>query len=157
VSRDDGLVEIRIVDMDLDDYRHSQAHHDELFREFTLIASSTDDDTIVPKRLLALIDEVTGQFSGFTAGPNEALADAAARGDSRIDLVFELPPSARDAVVRLKQLLADADEYCRSGDLLTLAPSDDAIAFRDWYLDEFARQIDGEPPRPWPEVRGSAG
>ena len=149
------LVDVRIVEMDLGDYRRSQEHHDELFREFTLIASSTDDATIVPRRLLDLIAELTGQFSGFTSATSEELADAVARGDERIDLVFSLPPAARDAALRLRDLLAEADEYCRSGDLLTLAPPGDAVAFRNWYLGEFARQIDGEPPRPWPAVRGS--
>lgn len=151
----DGLVRIRIVDMDLDDYRESQAHHDELFREFTLIASSSEDGAIVPKRLLVLIDELTEQFAGFTQGPNELLADAIARREQQIDLEFSLPSSVRDAAVRLRDLLTEADEYCRSGDLLTLATPEPAVRFRNWYLDEFVRQIDGEAPRSWPEVRGS--
>lgn len=53
--------------------------------------------------------------------------------------------------MRLADLLAQADDYCRQGELLTVAPPADAVAFRQWFLGEFASQIDGAPPRPWPQ------
>ena len=149
----DTLIEIRLVDMDLDDYRRSSEHHEELFREFTLIAATDPDGSAVPARLLTLIDELTSEFSSFTAATSEELAAAVERGDARIDLVFTMPAGASPAVERFSELLAEADEYCRNGDLMTLAPPADAVAFRNWYLDEFVRQIAGEAPRPWPEVR----
>jgi hypothetical protein len=46
-------------------------------------------------------------------------------------------------------MLEEADEYCRSDQLLTLATPPTLVAFRRWYLGEFIAQIDGRPPQPW--------
>jgi hypothetical protein len=149
------LVEVRLLGLDLPDYEHSERHHAELFREFALLSfrEAEEGGGSAPKRLLALVDELNARFSEFTEATQRQLVEALARGDDCIDLVFRVPRDVRDAVVRFRQLLDDADEYCRRGDLLTLAPPPRAIAFRDWYLDEFVRQIDGQPPLPWPEAR----
>lgn len=61
------------------------------------------------------------------------------------------PVEARAATLALRQMLAEADEYCRAGDeLLTLAAPPDIAAFTGWYLQEFLRQLDGAAPQPWP-------
>ena len=153
----DTLVEVRLLAVDLEDHRRASEHHEELFREFTLIAASGEDHSAVPARLMALIDELTSQYSGFTSGTTEELQAAIERGDATIDLTFTLPSSVVPDVQRFHQLLDEADEYCRSGDLLTLATPPDAVAYRRWYLDEFVRQIGGEAPRPWPAVREAGG
>jgi hypothetical protein len=157
VNSSDTLVEVRLLGLDLEDHRRSSQHHDELFREFAIIASSEADDAATPVRLMSLIDELTSQYAGLTQNANEELQAAVERGDAHIDLVFHLPAAVSAAVERFHELLDEADEYCRSGDLLTLAPPPDAVAFRRWYLDEFVRQIAGEAPRPWPEVREAGG
>jgi hypothetical protein len=153
------LVEVRLLELSLADYAHSAAHHDELFREFALILScepATDHE--VPRRLTAVMEELTERFRGFTAAPQGQLQAALERGDEAIDLTFRVPAAAREAALRLHDLLAAADEYCRQGELLTVAPPPDAVRFRNWYLHEFVAQIDGEPPTPWPARRGgSAG
>jgi hypothetical protein len=64
---------------------------------------------------------------------------------------FRVPAAAKDAAINLGRLLDEADEYCRRGDLLTLATPSDTLAFRRRYLEEFVRQIDGAPARPWQE------
>ena len=60
-----------------------------------------------------------------------------------------MPAALAAAARRLRTLLDEADAFCRAGDLLTLATQPEGVAFRHWYLDEFQRQIDGRPPRPW--------
>ena len=35
------------------------------------------------------------------------------------------------------------------GDLITVAMPEDCRAFREWFLEEFARQAAGQPPTPW--------
>jgi hypothetical protein len=69
-----------------------------------------------------------------------------------VTLVYRVPPEIRDAVIALAGMLAEADEYCRQGDLLTLAPPPEAVRFRDWYLSEFVRQCDGLPAKPWADA-----
>jgi hypothetical protein len=149
-TRQDDLVEIQIVGMSLPALQDAGEHHDELFREFRLILSrepSPGHD--VPRRLLDLIEELDQRFSGFSLAQQAELDAAIERGDQSIDLVYRLPREVREAVVRFAELLADADEYCRNGDLLTLAPPPEAVAFRNWFLNEFVAQIDGAPPTRW--------
>lgn len=149
------LVEVRLLALSLRDFAHSAAHHDELFREFALVLSCEPaPDHELPSRLLSVIQELTGRFGGFTAAPQGELQAALERGDESIDVTFHVPAEAKDAALRLQELLAAADEYCRDGELLTVAPPVEAVRFRDWYLREFVAQIDGEPPTPWPAYRG---
>ncbi len=151
------LVDVHLLALDLADLHQAEAHHDELFREFALIAASNPPaGHEVPARLLALIEELTMGFAGFTSRPQEELAAAAARGDKEVDVVFTVPRSLDEAVTRFTELLTAADDYCRQGDLLTLAPPPEAVAFRNWYLGEFMAQSRGSDPTPWPEYRARA-
>jgi hypothetical protein len=150
-----GLVEVRLLGLALADYAHSAAHHDALFREFALVlGGETGRDDDVPRRLLAVMKELSDRFSGFTAAPQGELQAALEQGEDAVDVTFHVPAEVKDAALRLGDLLAAADEYCRSGDLLTTAPPPGAVRFRNWYLHEFVAQIDGEPPTPWPAFRG---
>ncbi len=142
-----ALVPVRILGLPLRVYGRSSEHTDELLREFALIREDNSDH--VPTRLLALIDELNLRFSAFTRAQTVAIQEALARGDEQIDLLYEVPPEAADGVIRLAALLDEADEFCRAGDLLTLAARPEGVAFRTWFLDEFLRQIEGQPPRPW--------
>jgi len=138
---------VRILGLPLDVYGRSSEHTDELLREFALIREDNSDQ--VPARLLALIDELNLRFSAFTRAQTVAMQEALARGDKEIDLLYQVPAEATEGVVRLAALLDEADDFCRAGDLLTLAARPEGVAFRTWFLEEFLRQIDGKPPRPW--------
>jgi hypothetical protein len=145
------LVEVRLVGFSLPAFQHSSEHHDELFREFRLMLTQEGPSELrVPERLLRLVEELDAKFAGFTAGPQAELDAALDRGDTTIDLTFFVPPEVAPAATQFAELLAEADDFCRQGDLLTLAPPPEAIRFRDWYLAEFVAQIEGRPPTPYP-------
>ena len=144
-----AFVPVRILGLPLDVYRRSSEHTDELLREFALIREDNSDH--VPARLLRLIDELNARYAGFTQAQRMAMQEALARGETEIDLLYEVPPDASEGVVQLAALLDEADDFCRAGDLLTLATHPEGLAFRRWFLEEFRLQIDGEPPRPWSE------
>ena len=155
VAASADLIEVRLLELSLTDFAQSSAHHDELFREFALVLSSeAGPRSELPGRLLAVIEELTDRFGEFTAAPQGELQAALERGDTTIDITFHVPAQAKDAALRLGELLGAADEYCREGELLTVAPPPEAVRFRDWYLHEFVAQINGEPPTPWPAYRG---
>ena len=141
------LVAVSILGLPLEVMQRSSEHSDELLREFALIRGEGSDH--VPARLLALIEELRGRFGSFSEGPRQAMQAARERGEETIDLHYEVPPAVAAAVRQVGELLDEADEFCRSGDLLTLATQPEGLAFRRWYLEEFQRQIDGLPPRPW--------
>jgi hypothetical protein len=144
---------VRIVGFPLAMHRRATEQYAELMREFALLTLDRRPPVSghdVPQRLLDLIAELTAQFGGVGALADQTRDRAAARGDVTVDLDYEVPLEVGPAVRHLRDLLDEADDFCRSGEsLLTLAATPDVAAFRSWYLDEFTRQIAGEPPRPW--------
>jgi hypothetical protein len=151
-----GLVEVRVVEMPLDVYARSTQHWDELMREFALISLDSDRGEEaharpLPRRLNALIDELTHNFSAFTANTEADRDEALARGERTIDLAYALPAGVADGARRLGAILEEVDDYCRAGKhLITLATPPESLAFRQWYLEEFIEQIETRrEPRPW--------
>ncbi len=157
------LVRIRVVGVPTAVYLRASEHGDELMREFAYIAAGAADRAVgsaadgadaeaeaeVPARLTGLVEELRARFSGFTLGPTSELAAAASRGDETVDVTYVVPPSVGPGAAELGRLLDEADEFCRAGDLLTLASPPEAVAFRRWFLGEFVRQAGGLPPTPW--------
>ena len=151
------LVTVRFPQLPVPMHARTSEHSDELMREFTYIrAQSADPDAAsVPAKLLDLVDELQGRYSGFTAGSQAELDEAMASGQETIDLEYTVPADVGAACIHLNELLDAADDYCREGDvLLTLATPDDLVAYRRWFLEEFVRQTAGEAPRPWSGVAG---
>ncbi len=151
----DQPCEVRLIGMPTALFVRAREHHDELLREFALMAigdtGGPRDGSVRPRppRLAELV-ELLGRRYSASASRADAERDAAIeRGDPTVDLVYHVPPDLRPNLQMLRQLMADADEFCREEQLLTL-PRDPAIAaFSTWYVDEFIHQIDGAAPTPW--------
>lgn len=118
-----------------------------LVREFDIIATGSDEAT--PRELVVFVADVRERFSRFFSGTNVVLEEALERGEATTDVEMELPPGVAVAVRDLWIRILAADDFCRHGDLLTLALPDDLREFIRWYLDEIANQIEGGEPRPW--------
>jgi len=148
---------VRMLQLPVQLWAASQEHSDELLREFALMtvgsAEHSPDSVPVPVRLLELVDQLTRRYAGTSDEQRERLFAAAVRGEQVIDeLDYCLPVAVGPACVELAQMLDEADRYCREGaHLLTLATPDDVRLFRDWYLGEVQRQLDGAEPVPWPD------
>jgi anti-anti-sigma factor len=143
------LVEVQVLGMPLAIQQQSAEQFDALVREFTLIQHSTSQGSI-PKRLLALIDELNERFDSFARAPQDVLAQARADGLETVDLVYQLPPEVAQAARNFDILLDEADAFCRAGEhLVTVATPPLLVAFRRWFLGEFIDQVGGRPPRPW--------
>lgn len=154
------LLTVRVLGIPLTVWARAEEHIDGLLREFTLILASEAQggETHVPRRLLELIDELEGDYAALTSEQRSQLVAAAEHGRDTIDLEYRVPPDVADACRRLEQALDAADRYCAEGEyLLTLATPSDALAFRQWYLGEFVRQIGGQPPQPWAEWAAARG
>ena len=149
----DALIDIQILRLPVQILRRAAEHGDALLREFRLILERRPGEgRAIPGRLLALVDELAGRYSGFNAGADAELQLAYERRADWIDLSYRLPPEAGPAAARLDALYDEADAYCRAGeDLLTLAAPREAVAVRKWFLREFSRQAAGEPPQAWPD------
>jgi len=148
------LVEVQLLQLPLDLLARAQEHSEELRREFQLIASPQTDDTSVPARLLALSQQLSGRYGMYTQEADRVIAAARERGEDSVDVTMSVPDSAGDAARALGAMLAEADAFCRDGDLLTLATPEELVRLREWYLDQFITQIEGGPPVPWPQYPG---
>ncbi len=154
VAREQRVVRITGVPVAL--FLRTQEHHDELVREFTLMAireSATDVGsrarTVLPARLRELIDILGRRFDATTSRADIELQAAVERGDTTVDLTYQVRSHLAAELVVSTELLDDADEFCRQEKLLTLPRDAAMVAFSRWFNREFLRQIDGLPPTPW--------
>ncbi len=147
------LVAVRVLGVPLALLERARQHQESLEREFQVIAlASPAESEHVTARLLALVQDLADQFGTFSH-VQTAIDEAVARGDSTIDLEYEVPAAAGQAAIRLGALLDEADAFCRDGDLLTLATPDDCVELRRWFLGEFVAQIGGADPTSWDRWR----
>jgi len=146
---DDAIHEVRLVNLPVRLLAAGRQHHDELMHEFALLAVSLEDRSSVPARMLDLIDTLGTRYGRAADRPDSIVDDAIAQGKDTVDIVYHVPSHVVDAADALAAIMDEADEFCRREQMLTLARSEVQKRFARWYLDEFRRQIDGEPPQPW--------
>jgi hypothetical protein len=133
-------------------WARQQAYYDELLREFKLliIGREQGEVTSAPARLVELADSLNERFGAMldaVATERQAAYDAGLRV---IDSELPVVPGTTDIVRGVQRVFAEVDEFCRRGDLLTLAMPADLAALRDWSTEEILRQCAGWPPTPWP-------
>ena len=150
-ATDDGLLSVRLQDFPLQVHGRAQQQSQELRREFQLVLGQEElHPGSVPARLLDLSAVLSERYAGFTEEQERQVEDGISAGREVLDeLVFRLPPDAAGAVEQLRAVLDEADDFCRSGQMLVLATPPDLVRYRNWYLDEFSRQLAGQPPMPW--------
>ena len=143
----DDLVTVVLLSTPLKIWQRAAEHHDELMREMALLALAPDPPAL-PARLTELVQVLGAQYGAAGARPDDAREAALAAGLDRVDLTYEVPHALGADAARMRALLDEAEEYCRT-ELLTLAQPQVQADFARWYIEEFARQTDGLPPRPW--------
>jgi hypothetical protein len=149
-SHEPELVTVQLLGVPLALLERARQHHDSLEREFRLLTLSRPEDRAhVTSRLLDLVREVSEPAAAIGAAQADAVNAAYARGETTVDLAVPVPPAAAGACRRLGSLFAEADEFCRRGDLLNVATPPDCVELRHWYLGQFVAQIEGAPPTPW--------
>jgi len=141
--------EVRLINVPVRVLAASRQQHDELMHEFAVLAVSLEDRSSVPARMLDLIDTLGTQYGRAADRPDAALDEALARGEQSVDLTYEVPAHVVEAADALEHMMNEADQFCRQEQMLALARSEVQHRFAQWYLDEFRRQVAGEPPRPW--------
>jgi hypothetical protein len=134
-------------------FLEARRHNEALVREFTFIVEAEAAPTDGPVRLLALARQLRDRFYGLNANLEAQVDAAVANGDAAIELQVWVAAIGREAALTLGALFDEADAFCRNGDLLTLAETEDVHEFRTWYIEEVVRQLDGGPPTAWPAWR----
>jgi len=141
--------QVSIVGFPLQVGMRARQHGESLLREFAIIATQQGDVADVPKRLLEIARLHETRYAGLNPEADAAVDAAVARGEEFIDFVVTVPETIKDDTLDLAPVLLEVEEYCRKGDLLTLAVSDELRAFWMWFLGEIVRQLSGEAPRAW--------
>ena len=67
--------------------------------------------------------------------------------------MVRLPPDSVDEMGSLVELLDFADEFAARERLLSVARTPAQRTFQTWFLTEFVRQRDGQPPHAWSTPR----
>ncbi len=142
---------VRYLDVPVADYLAMQEHNDALFRELQLIRirmrTQGGEATAEPPRVVSLADRLLAQFRSQSDTLRDEVATAQARGAETVDLDAEVPPAAVPAARAYVDLLEEADEFCRSGELLLPAPPARVRWLRRWFVEQMAAQLlDGAPP-----------
>jgi hypothetical protein len=140
----------------LDVFRDARTHSEALLRELAFIVDGGGDNAELPRRLLDIVSRVRARGAGLNPGAERAIEGARDRGDKSVDVELRVPARIAAGATEFAALLDEIDEYCQSGELLTLATPPETREFRRWYLHEMAHQLDGEPATPWPEWRDRA-
>lgn len=158
VSDDTDIRTVRLLRMPIALFLRAREHHDELIREFTLMAirgnaqrdvPTQEREPALPPRLRELVDILGRQFGASTSRADMERDVAIERGEAAVDLTYQVPASLGADIDMLTQLMDDADTFCRMEKLLTLPRDAGMVVFGHWYNGEFHRQLDGLPPTPW--------
>ena len=131
-------------------FRAARQHRESLLREFAIIATGGGAEADVPKRLVEIARLHEDRYGGIAPEADRAVEDAYQRGLEYIDVEVDVPPAIAGDTVDLAGVLLEVDDYIRTGQLLTVAPSIEVKLFWIWFLGEFVRQVNGFPPTPWP-------
>jgi hypothetical protein len=149
-----GLRTVRFVGVPVESYLALQEHNDALFRELELIGIElATPGAVAParsSRLANLVDRLYRQFRDQRDGYRTAVAEARARGEQTVELEASASPASVAAARAYVELLEEADELCRGGELLTPPPPARVRSLRRWFVEQMAAQLldDAAPSRP---------
>ena len=145
-----GLHEVTLVGVPVQLFLAARERHDELLREFSLLALSDEPRRAdLPGRFLELIEILGVRYAGASDRPDRAIEQAASEGQPTVDLPYSVPAAVVEAAAELEHWLVMADEFCAAERLLTLPRGPAFKQLAGWYFDEFRRQVGGAPPQPW--------
>lgn len=151
----DASRRVVLVDFPLRVAGRAYQHRAALLREFAIISFGGGEQADVPKRLVEIATILDDRYAGLNPEAADVLDAAAQRKAEFIDLELSVPTRVKGDTLELGPLLLEADEYCRTGGLLTLAPTDEMRTFWTWFLVEFVRQADGGEPISWRDYAAS--
>jgi hypothetical protein len=126
------LVLVCLRDVDVELFWRMDQHHSAVLREFTLIAIGAAQDELSgpPGDLLRALGDLRARYAAPRGRLHELMRAAAEAGLETATVEVDVPTAAADGIEATLQAFEQTDEYCRGGQLLTLATAPDVAAFR---------------------------
>jgi hypothetical protein len=146
----DDMVSIRIIGVPVAIASRARRHYEAIQREFALIHFSGDETrAAVPERLLDVADRARDTLTAADVITGDQVLAAIDRGAATVDIELRISRSAALSMADLLDLLEEADDFCREGDLITLAVPEECRELRRWFFGEIVDQANGAAPTPW--------
>ena len=141
---------IYIVGVPLHSFVDFQRHYRELRREVRLLALAHASEYPLARDLSDHFGTLERDLrEGIGA---EQIDRAMLSGATITDLQVAMPRTTAATIGRFIELLELADAFCREERLLSLARTAEQQKFQRWFLSEFVRQEQGEPPLAWQDA-----
>lgn len=134
-------------------WARSRQHSDEIMREFTLMLEgerSGQTNLDAPKALVDLASMFTSRFGPLLDQLYAAREAALEAGKDRMDSEVALVEGTPELLTQVRTVMDMVDEYCRTGDLLTLERDEVDRRLFDWSMTELVAQYEGREPTAWP-------
>ena len=133
-------------------WARQQQHTEEMLREFQLLVHGqrSGQGSTAPARLLQVVESLLAAHGPRIDRIQEERQRAVDQGLERMDSRVPLVEGTPELLGMIQQALADVDDFCRAGDLLTLARPPELVALMDWTARELVAQYHGAAPTPWP-------
>lgn len=135
-------------------WAQQQEHSQEVLREFTLLLIGQEEllaADAAPRQLVELAEMFSLRFGPLLDQISLARQEALDAGRDRMDSEVALVTGMPELLAQVDTVLRAVDEYCRHGDLLTLARPPEVVALFDWARTELVKQYEGSgEPAPWP-------
>jgi anti-sigma regulatory factor (Ser/Thr protein kinase) len=146
---DRDLVPVRLLGVPPALVQHYRKRWLELVREMQLVAlGAPSHQQEVAHRFCAAAQAVHTDLYvieraelGYTTLTEDGVA---------VDAAFEVPRSARQAYVEIRDLARELEADWAEAKLLFVHPGPQAEQLREWWTGEFIAQIEGADPTPWP-------
>lgn len=142
-ARSDHAVSVRLLGLDVSLATALGRQYADLRRELRLLAVAHQEAYPLAANLSAMFASYERQLPREV---NLAVKRARRAGSATIDLAVTVEPEAAPILTTMLEMFDLADAFCRAERLLSIQRTPEQRTFHAWYLREFIRQIDGEPP-----------
>ena len=142
-ARSDQAVAVRLLGLDVPIATSLARQYADLRRELRLLAVAHQDAYPLAANLSAMFSSYERQLP---RDAHFAVKRARRAGVATIDLDVTVEPGAAPILKTMLEMFDLADAFCKAERLLSIQRTPEQRAFHIWYLSEYIRQIDGEPP-----------
>src|SRR3954470_21684079 len=116
------MVSITLMDFPVALASRAGKHYEAIQREFALIHFSDEATRAsLPARLLDLAERTRAELASGEIIEREQVTSAIEQGVEHVTVTLRMPRSAGASMAALSELLVEADDFCREGDLITVA------------------------------------